>query len=236
MNCTTTFMIKQAIKLYNGLLSDIYDDYYTGILEDAYDSADNKEWHEVINNEYKQWNDTSSDVYENWSNSLSDIYSFWSDIGKELWCDDIEKAEKEVQSFRDKVDEILKNIREENQTFSDTESDASDILTTPEISESDNTSSTFPKISDKDQVSDEFKALMDSYEEFFDEYAEFMKNYSSSDNPFSMLSDYMNFLNKYSEVSKALDSINENELSEADALYYAEVTARIYKKIYGILQ
>lgn len=236
MNCTTTFMIKQAIKLYNGLLSDIYDDYYTGILEDAYDSADNKEWHEVINNEYKQWNDTSSDVYENWSNSLSDIYSFWSDIGKELWSDDIEKAEKEVQSFRDKVDEILKNIREENQTFSDTESDASDILTTPEISESDNTSSTFPKISDKDQVSDEFKALMDSYEEFFDEYAEFMKNYSSSDNPFSMLSDYMNFLNKYSEVSKALDSINENELSEADALYYAEVTARIYKKIYGILQ
>ncbi len=229
-------MIKQAIKLYNGLLSDIYDDYYTGILEDAYDSADNKEWHEVINNEYKQWNDTSSDVYENWSNSLSDIYSFWSDIGKELWSDDIEKAEKEVQSFRDKVDEILKNIREENQTFSDTESDASDILTTPEISESDNTSSTFPKISDKDQVSDEFKALMDSYEEFFDEYAEFMKNYSSSDNPFSMLSDYMNFLNKYSEVSKALDSINENELSEADALYYAEVTARIYKKIYGILQ
>ena len=39
-------------------------------------------------------------------------------------------------------------------------------------------------------VDEEFKAALDSYEEFFDEYVAFMKKYQDSDDPMSMMSDF----------------------------------------------
>ncbi|WP_178667905.1 DUF6591 domain-containing protein [uncultured Eubacterium sp.] len=82
-----------------------------------------------------------------------------------------------------------------------------------------------------EQVSLDFKAMMDSYEEFFDEYIEFMKKYSESQDVMSMISDYSNYMTKYSEVMQKMNSVDTSELSPADYAYYVEVTERITEKL-----
>lgn len=82
----------------------------------------------------------------------------------------------------------------------------------------------------------EFKDMMDSYEAFFDEYCEFMKKYNESDDVTSMLADYTDYMTKYVEFMGKLDEVDEDELSTEEALYYAEVSARISKKILEVAQ
>ena len=88
-----------------------------------------------------------------------------------------------------------------------------------------------PKESTDSVVTPEFKAAMDSYEEFFDEYVEFMKKYQESDDPVSMMSDFADYMTRYSEFMTKLDEIDEDSLSDADLIYYTEVSARILKKL-----
>lgn len=78
-------------------------------------------------------------------------------------------------------------------------------------------------------VTPEFKELMDNYEAFIDEYIAFMENYD--ENNLELMYDYLNYLEKFSSTMNKLSEIDENELSEADTLYYLEVTARIYAKL-----
>lgn len=87
-------------------------------------------------------------------------------------------------------------------------------------------------------VNPDFKNAMDSYEAFFDEYVEFMKKYmnADSDELLSMTSDYMNYLQQYAETMEAMSEIDEDELSTADALYYAEVNARITAKLLEVAE
>ena len=80
----------------------------------------------------------------------------------------------------------------------------------------------------------EFKETMDSYEAFFDEYCTFMKKYNSSSNPTSMLSDYMNFMSRYTEAMTKIYEISDDEMNNAELLYYTEVMARINQKLLDI--
>lgn len=82
----------------------------------------------------------------------------------------------------------------------------------------------------------EFKDMMDSYEAFFDEYCEFMKKYSESDDTTSMLADYTDYMTKYVELMEKLNEVDEDELSTEEALYYAEVSARISQKLLEVAQ
>ena len=91
---------------------------------------------------------------------------------------------------------------------------------------------------DSDGVTPEFKEKMDSIKEFFDEYIEFLKKYSSAstDELLGMMTDYANFLTKYSECQDALDSIDEDSLSEADQKYYLDTMIEIDKQLLEISQ
>ena len=84
-------------------------------------------------------------------------------------------------------------------------------------------------------VTPEFKAQMDEYEVFFDEYVEFMQKYAASDNPVALMSEYLEFMQKYTKAMEALDAIDESTLSDADSLYFAEVTLRIDEKLLSVL-
>ena len=105
-----------------------------------------------------------------------------------------------------------------------------EITKTPEIPDID--------ISDINvgTVDPEFKAMMDSYEAFFDEYIEFMNAYANADSMeiLNMLENYTTYLEQYTETMSKLGEIDQGELSAADALYYTEVTMRIYEKMAGI--
>ncbi len=77
----------------------------------------------------------------------------------------------------------------------------------------------------------EFKEAMDSYEAFFDEYAAFMKSYDSSSASLDQLSKYFTMLSRYSEAMTALDELSEEDMSDAEMLYYTEAMSRITAKL-----
>ncbi len=77
----------------------------------------------------------------------------------------------------------------------------------------------------------EFKAAMDSYEEFFDEYIAFLKKMENSDNPLEWYSDYMQYMTKYSEAMEGLESMESEDMTNEETLYYLEVTSRINQKL-----
>lgn len=87
------------------------------------------------------------------------------------------------------------------------------------------------KKSSSSGVDPDFKALMDSYEEFFDDYIVFMEKYSESSDTSALLSDYADYMQKYSEVMSKLDAIDEDELNADERAYYTKVMSRITKKL-----
>ena len=83
-------------------------------------------------------------------------------------------------------------------------------------------------------VTPEFKETMDSYEAFFDEYIAFMEVYSKTDDTSALMTEYLSYMTKYVDVMQKLDEIDEEELSDADALYYAQVSMRISQKLMAV--
>jgi hypothetical protein len=45
------------------------------------------------------------------------------------------------------------------------------------------------------------------------------------------MSEYLEFMQKYTKYMEALDAIDESTLSDADALYFAQVNLRIEEKL-----
>ncbi len=89
---------------------------------------------------------------------------------------------------------------------------------------------------DAQGVTIEFKEVMEGYEAFFDEYIDFMNKYEESNNDIAMLADYLSIMNRYAKTMKELEDIGDQELSEADAWYYLQVSNRINKKMLESLQ
>ena len=88
----------------------------------------------------------------------------------------------------------------------------------------------------EDGIRPEFKAAMDSYEEFFDEYIEFIKEYESAEptEMLEMLTDYTEYMTDFAEAMEALEEMEDDEMSTEEALYYAEVSSRITQKLLTI--
>lgn len=89
-----------------------------------------------------------------------------------------------------------------------------------------------PEIAE-DFIDPEFKKMMDEFEAFFDEYAEFVNRMNNADTmeALELMTAYTEYLEKYSSVMEKMEAIDEDELTTAEALYYAEVTGRIYLKL-----
>lgn len=75
------------------------------------------------------------------------------------------------------------------------------------------------------KVHEEFKEMLDEYEEFFDTYIEVMSDKNAN------LIQYMSVLTQYAEMMEALESIDEETLSDDDAKYYVVVLNRISTKL-----
>lgn len=87
-----------------------------------------------------------------------------------------------------------------------------------------------------DGIRPEFKAAMDSYEEFFDEYVEFIKEYESAEptEMLEMLTEYTEYMTDFAEAMESLEEMEDDEMSTEEALYYAQVTSRITQKLLTI--
>ena len=67
-----------------------------------------------------------------------------------------------------------------------------------------------------------------------DLYIEFMTAYNESDDPTAMMAEYYGMMQQYVETMTALEEIDESELSEEEALYYAQVMLRINQKLLSV--
>lgn len=78
-----------------------------------------------------------------------------------------------------------------------------------------------------------FKEATDGYEAFFDEYVQFMTEYSNSDDTTAMLADYLSFMEQYNEAMEKMSAMGEEEMNDAEMLYYIDVQTRVNNKLLG---
>ena len=84
---------------------------------------------------------------------------------------------------------------------------------------------------DNNSIDPEFKAAMDSYEEFFDEYVAIMKKYKANPTDLSILSDYAKYMGQYADMMQKFETWENEDLNAAETAYYIDVQARISKKL-----
>lgn len=134
----------------------MYDAFYDGVFDEAYDTVPYSELSKKRSQEYKWLSGTRSDVYE-----------FYCDFRGELWGDDIEKAENKLVKFREDIDKLKKK------------DSSKEVKNAPESAQNP-TPTAEPKADDKEENKQEeneqetsisirpkFKEALDSYEEFF---------------------------------------------------------------------
>ncbi len=80
-------------------------------------------------------------------------------------------------------------------------------------------------------VSDDFKAMMDAYEEFIDEYIAFMNKYNQNPSDMELMSEYFDFMTKYAEYADKIAKLEDSEMTDEEAAYYLEVTTRVANKL-----
>ncbi|UMZ01222.1 hypothetical protein H8S51_005795 [Roseburia rectibacter] len=136
----------------------------------------------------------------------------------DISCQIVDESETtETESIQATETEVTEIESTENSTTMSTDTESS--------------AQTDATVSSTDIIRPEFKEAMDNYEAFFDEYCEFMKKYNESDDTTSLLADYASYMVKYTDTMQKMNNISEDELTDVEVAYYAEVSARISAKL-----
>lgn len=144
-----------------------------------------------------------------------------SEIDQEDSNSETEETDEEVDITDDNASS--EDAQEEIGTDETNESQPEEVQGEEESSDSNN------------GIRPEFKALMDNYEAFMDEYCEFMKNTENASDP-AWLAEYTQLMAKYADFVQKIDDLGEEEMNDAEALYYAEVTLRVERKLLEAMQ
>lgn len=134
-----------------------------------------------------------------------------------------------------RIDEPEEDTKTDD-TSADTSVDASTEKETEETEAADAPSQEPDESVSDDDIRPEFKEAMDSYEAFFNEYCDFMEKYNASDDQTSMLAEYADYMAKYADMLDKMDDIGDDDLTTAEAAYYAEVSARVMQKLSDVSQ
>ncbi|MBO5248353.1 MAG: hypothetical protein J6B54_03535 [Clostridia bacterium] len=87
-----------------------------------------------------------------------------------------------------------------------------------------------------DSLGSDFKEAMDSYEQFMDEYVSFMKKYKANPGDLSLLANYATFMSKYASFVRDFEQWQSEDLTSAELAYYAQVQARVSKKLLEVAE
>ena len=68
---------------------------------------------------------------------------------------------------------------------------------------------------------------MDSYEAFYREYCDVLKRYNENPTDLTLLTEYMDLMQKSVDMSAKFEAWDENEMNTAELQYYTEVNARV---------
>ena len=162
--------------------------------------------------------------------SVDDFKSYVNDCKKKGFDVDYTSVDG-MYTAKDKKGYDLSVYYQDDEETMDIIINAPEQETTAEKTTKSSKKKSSKKSNSTSSVSADFKATMDSYEEFFNDYVDFMKKYKNSTDITSMASDYADYMTKYSDMMQKLNDIKSKDLSTADLAYYNEVNARITKKL-----
>lgn len=91
--------------IYEGILSDMFDDIYEGALDEA-DGVAYLDWADVCNDEIDRWDVASTDAFEAYSEFCSDVHDLCVDIKHAMQENDAKTATKKIEKLREKVDKV----------------------------------------------------------------------------------------------------------------------------------
>lgn len=117
---------------------------------------------------------------------------------------------------------------DENNSEESEKTEGQDEKTEPEETEpEDNTGDSILE----DYIRPEIKEALDAYEAFMDEYIAFMEKFENSDDTLSLMTEYLDYLQKYADAMEKIGALETDDMTEAESLYYAEVTLRVSQKL-----
>ncbi len=139
-----------------------------------------------------------------------------------------ENFEKEPASSSNNLNDIYSMLNSaEKSTNSLTSTNSSTTSETDKI----NTSATVT-----DEIRPEFRKAMDDLESFYDDYCEFMKQYQANPTDMTLLSKYASMAAKLIEMNEEMENWEGEDMNDAEAKYYLEVTNRITQKLLEVSQ
>ena len=194
-------------KAWDEMYEDLYKKY-DRILSDAYDQVSYEEASDAWDDMYDAYSDSWDQMYRDYSDAWDDMYDLHSDIYDAVYDEEVD------------IDAIV------NKTNGSTK--AQEASEAPQKEEATETKA---DTGASDEVTPEFKELMDSYEAFVDEYCEFMEEYADSDDITGMMGEYTEYMQKLADYTEKLDAYDEDDMSDADLSYYLEVTNRCNQKL-----
>lgn len=90
--------------VYDDLFDDIEKYLYDGIIDDAEKEVSYSDWYDTKSNEYDMWYDARSELYDICYSLKDDIYGFYSDVKSELYQEDLERVNKKISKFQEKIE------------------------------------------------------------------------------------------------------------------------------------
>ena len=78
------------------------------------------------------------------------------------------------------------------------------------------------------------RQLVSLVEKVMDSYCEFLKNYYKSSDTSSMIKDYADYMEKYSDAVEKFQKIKNDNLNSDELSYYTEIQVRVTKKLADI--
>lgn len=139
-----------------------------------------------------------------------------------------------LNHYTDSLDILLESpdaiSEDESDDFEDTTEDTTEEA--PETTEK----TTESQEVNNGEIRPEFKKSMDEYEKFFDEYVDFMKAYQENPSAAGMMSKYADMMKQYAKTMEEIDNLGQSEMNDKEALYYAEVSARISSKLLEVAE
>ncbi len=82
----------------------------------------------------------------------------------------------------------------------------------------------------------EFKAAMDSYEDFYDEYCDFAKKLASDPSNLELLAEYAKLQNELTQMDAAFEKWENSDLNAVEEKYFLEVQLRVSQKLMETLE
>lgn len=179
--------------------------------------------------EYAEYVKACSDMGFNVDYSKGEDYYFADN--SEGWYVSIRYEGNNIMSVN--IDAPDEELKDEAPAVSDIpEADVPAETGAPEIQEEDEEDAA----ANTNGIDPDFKAAMDSYEEFMDEYVAFMKKYMDNPNDIGLLVDYADYMRKYADFVEDFEKWENEEMNVEETAYYIEVQGRVSKKLLEVAQ